>query len=254
MKHNKPDHLDKCSEMYSSDTEYYNENSEVLYWYAKKVIGLIRSNGFKKVLSLGIGQGIVAKTIINECDYLEKYTIVDGSGKLISDMKRGLGKIDFLEFIESLFENAVLDEKYDLIEMGFILEHVDDPVSVLKKYKGFLNKFGTFSISVPNANSLHRLIALKAGMIDDVHILSRFDLEVGHKRYFDIDSFSTTVKQAGLEIIKLEGILLKPFTTGQMKSLKLPEEVIRALCLIGDDYPEIANNIYIQAKPEEEEE
>jgi hypothetical protein len=101
-------------------------------------------------------------------------------------------------------------------------------------------------IAVPNANSLHRLIGFEAGLLSDVHNLSEYDLQLGHKRYFDMDILSEMIQKANLKITNKSGILLKPITTSQMKDLGWGENVINALLNLGEKFPEISNSILIE--------
>jgi 2-polyprenyl-3-methyl-5-hydroxy-6-metoxy-1,4-benzoquinol methylase len=130
--------------------------------------------------------------------------------------------------------------------MGFVLEHVDDPQEVINKYKGFLSPNGKMYIAVPNANSLHRLIGFEAGLLADVHNLSEYDLQLGHKRYFDMAILSDMIQKSGLRITDKKGILLKPITTSQMKELGWNGNVINALLNLGEQFPEISNSILIE--------
>jgi len=138
--------------------------------------------------------------------------------------------------------------KYDSIEMGFILEHVDDPELILARYKNFISETGSIFIAVPNAKSLHRVIGEKAGLVGDIYKLSECDLQLGHKRYFDLNSLEELVHRAGLKIVDKKGLMLKPITGLQIKKLGWQQNIIDALLEIGLDYPEIANCIYIEAK------
>ena len=49
-------------------------------------------------------------------------------------------------------------------------------------------------------------------------------------------------------MLACEGILLKPLTTGQLKRLGLDERVMRALCDVAQDHPDIANALYLEAE------
>ncbi|GIV30222.1 MAG: hypothetical protein KatS3mg028_1288 [Bacteroidia bacterium] len=43
--------------------------------------------------------------------------------------------IDNIFYHLEYFEDFNFDKQFDRIEMGFILEHVDDPLFILNKYK-----------------------------------------------------------------------------------------------------------------------
>ena len=100
-------------------------------------------------------------------------------------------------------------------------------------------------LTVPNAESLHRRLGHAAGLLPDIYALSSADLEFGHKRYFTLESLVTMVQGEGLEIRKVEGLLLKPITTQQMLDLNLSEAILQAMLKVGVDYPELCNSLLI---------
>ena len=87
---------------------------------------------------------------------------------------------------------------------------------------------GTMVVVVPNARALHRRFGHAAGLLDDLFRLSPDDLLLGHKRYFDLASITELVRAASLEVVRVEGVYLKPLTTAQLGALALPPEVRRA--------------------------
>ena len=70
----------------------------------------------------------------------------------------------------------------------------------------------------------------------------------GHKRYYTLSSFKKELNDAGLDIIKIEGIYLKPFTTKQMISLNLNSTILESLCILGVDYPELSSGLLAKVK------
>jgi len=173
--------------------------------------------------------------------------IVEGSGELINEFKQTVSGADKVTLVQDMFEEYTPDEPFDAIEMGFILEHVDDPQLILSRYAKFLKPGGTVFIGVPNARALHRRIGHEAGLLDNMYRLGEADLQLGHQRYFDYESLTRLVLNAGLKIVAVEGILLKPITTSQIAALQLPPAVIDALFQVGVSYPDLANAIYLEA-------
>jgi hypothetical protein len=70
--------------------------------------------------------------------------------------------------------------------------------------------------------------------------MSEHDLLLGHQRYYTVETLTKDIEDAGMQLLRMEGIYLKPFTTKQMMSLELGEEVMKALCKAGIDYPELS--------------
>ena len=138
------------------------------------------------------------------------------------------------------------DEKFDVINMGFILEHIDNPFEILTRFKKFLSPGGKIFVSVPNAEVLNRRLGNLAGMLPDMTLLSENDHLLGHKRYYTVDSLKTEIEKAGYKLEKIEGIYLKPFTTKQILSLEFDKKIINSLCEVAIDYPELSCGMLAQ--------
>ena len=218
--------------------------------YGERIAEYIEAHQLRTALSLGIGHTEVARPILRHLTNgpLARYVIVDGATQIIEDFRRSIHPVpDGLQLLQGYFETFVTTGRFDVIEAGFILEHVDDPALVLGRMQQFLAPGGRIFIAVPNARSLHRLLGHEAGLLKDMYALSSSDLALGHKRYFDLETISALVRDAGFKIIATEGLLLKPFTTAQLNTLNLPPAVWQALLKVSAVYPEISNAIYLEA-------
>lgn len=243
------ENLDNYQDSYNKEFKFFDENYYFLSHFAVKVCDVLRKKSYESVLSLGVGHQIVNESIRSEFNNnLKSYTILEGSLNLINDLSLNIrDHQDKMNFVHTYFEDYQTDLLFDMIEMGFILEHVDDPGLILRKYKDYLKPNGTVFIGVPNAGSLHRLIGFEAGLLDSIYTLSEYDLRLGHKRYFDLNSISKLVIDSGYNIKNISGLLLKPITTGQMAHLGWKKNIYEALLKIGDRYPELSNGILIEA-------
>jgi SAM-dependent methyltransferase len=245
----KNENLDEYDSAYQSDFKYNDENTWLLSRYAKLLVESAISNEDSKFLSLGIGHQIVCDGIMSLVKSEDNnYTILEGSKSIIENFKREHKASAQVHLVHTYFENFETEENFDLIEMGFVLEHVDDPSEIVAKFKNFLSDKGRMFIAVPNAESLHRLIGKEAGFLDNIHQLSPYDKQLGHKRYFDLEVLSDLVHSHGLEITSVRGLLLKPITTAQMQVLAWDSKVIEALLNLGERFPRMSNGILIEAR------
>jgi len=241
--------LNTYKEAYNSSFKFNEENLEMLSWYVNRLISAVYRQSNLKVLSLGIGHRIVSQTIINSLkNNLLKYIIIEGAQDIIRDYLTMYNLPKGVEIVQSLFESFETDERFDVIEMGFVLEHVDDPYFILAHFKKFLKKDGSMFMAVPNARSLHRAVGHKAGCLDNMYKLSGHDLHLGHKRYFDYESLTKLVLALKLNVVRTEGIFLKPFATRQLQQLNLSKHIYKALYIVGQSYPEISNAILLEAR------
>lgn len=97
--------------------------------------------------------------------------------------------------------------RFDLVTCLEVLEHVKDPVKVLKEIKRVLKKEGNFIVLIPTMNLLFRLI-----WFTWVHLGPGRVWRHTHVQKFENDSLDNLLEQAGFKIIKrklfLSGMLL----------------------------------------------
>jgi 2-polyprenyl-3-methyl-5-hydroxy-6-metoxy-1,4-benzoquinol methylase len=234
--------LDEHVSIYERQNPYDYDNSIILNWYPRRVVEQAKNSN--SILELGLGHGYTAEIFAN---YFKRHVILEGSSAVIENYKNLFPNSTPL-IIETYFENFETDEKFDIIVMGFILEHVDNPLQVMAHFKNFLSPTGKMFITVPNAEALNRRLGYYAGILSDLEHLSENDIISGHKRYYTVDSLTSEIKSIGFKIEKIEGIYLKPFTTKQMLSLNFDEKIINALCIAGIDYPELSLGILVVLK------
>ncbi len=236
--------LDGFIDAYAGNSIYDFDNEIILSWYPHRVIE--QCSGATSLLELGLGHGFATAQFSRQ---FPRHQVIDGSPAVIAAF-RGNYPDCKADIVETYFEQFETDERFDVIVMGFILEHVDDPVAVMGRFRKFLAPGGKMFVSVPNAEVLNRRLGHLAGMLEDMQELSDNDRLLGHQRYYTLASLTDDIVAAGYVLKSIEGIYLKPFTTGQMRSLNLDQRIIEALCLAGISYPELSCGILAQISPQ----
>lgn len=234
--------LDTHAVAYKGRILYDFDNDILLNWYPKRIIELTKNS--KSILELGLGHGITTEIFSK---HFNNHVVLEGSPAVIKNFKRNFPKCH-AQIIETFFEKFESDKKFETIVFGFVLEHVDNPLKILKHFKKFLTPNGRIFVTVPNAEVLNRRLGHIAGILPDIHKLSENDIVLGHKRYFTMKYLTRLIENASYEIKRVEGIYLKPFTTEQMMSLHLDNKIIDALCEVGIDYPELCCGILAELK------
>ncbi len=232
--------LDAHVAAYEGKSIYDFDNELLLTWYPKRIAQATKVAG--AVLDLGLGHGFATEIFSGKC---ARHVVLEGSPAVIRNFKLKFPE-NRSEVIETYFEEFDTDETFDLIVMGFILEHVDDPLLILNRFRKFLAPAGKLFVAVPNAEAMNRRLGNLAGMLPDIESLSETDLLQGHKRYFTVDSLTKLVNDAGYKIEKMEGLYLKPFSTRQILSLNLEDSVVQAMCELGIEYPELSLGMLAQ--------
>lgn len=173
---------------------------------------------------------------------VKKITAIDADKTYLKDFKNRFHGNKFYFVNIDIEKDELPDEKYDLIFLIDILEHLKNPEAFLKKAKKYLNKHGYVVIISPNATSLHRQIGKRMGLIKTLYELGIGDIHVGHKRYFDFRRMRMLVKNSGLKIILESGILLKPLNNKKMEEFSM--EYCQALYEIGKNLPEYCGELF----------
>ncbi len=226
--------LDGHIDSYGEAFRFAFDNELILDWYPRRITQRVTAR--RSLLELGVGHGL---STAHFSRHFERHVVVEGSGAVIRQFHKN--NPDCLAtLVESLFEDFDTPECFDCVVMGFVLEHVASPPEILRRFKKFLAPGGRCFIAVPNAQSLHRRIGKEAGFLDDVMALGSGDLALGHRRLYSVDTLTREAESCGYRVVNMEGIFLKPFSTAQLQTLRLPPSVLRALCALGVGYPELS--------------
>ncbi len=239
-----PYRLNELVDTYNIDNEYEQFKRREFIEKLDSYIDLSTSS----VLELGAASGQMTDMLSR---IAKRVTAVDGSSEFIKIAKQRVSSANNVVFIESYFESLAFDEKFDCVVMHHILEHIEQPVPLLKRLKSFVSNNGVFVISVPNAQALSRQLAVEMGLLDDVYHLTENDRNHGHYRVYDWNRLETELIDSGFRIVGRHGLSFKLFADFQniemIKHSIIGEQQLKGLWKIGDRFPEIAGAIMIVA-------
>lgn len=228
----------KEAERIESLSQWYYEKElnfdrRLIYFRYKTLLPFLQG---PKGLELGPAQGHMTQYLIKHFDQL---TVVDGSKKHLETIPDA----PTLTKINTLFETYHPTEKFNSIIMEHILEHIEHPVELLKKAKEWLTKTGLIFLGVPNGNSIHRLAAVKMGLLENPCQLNARDIAVGHRRVYTLNTLKTDIETAGLKVIQTGGVFFKPLSNQQIEQ-NWTEEMIQGFYELGKDFQENAAELY----------
>ena len=190
-------------------------------------------------LEMGPADGVMTEKLSNVFETLH---VVDGDKKLLNVIENKKNIVKF----HSWFENFTPPISYDTIIMEHILEHVDKPKEIINKAKNWLKKEGVIIAGVPNAKSIHRLAAVKMGLLKTEHHLNARDISQGHKRVYDLKSFENEFLACDLNIVHKGGVFIKPLSFNQIEK-NWTADMIDGFYKLGYDFPEITADLVIVA-------
>ena len=137
--------------------------------------------------------------------------------------------------------------------MTHVLEHIEDPVSVLKRVNNeWLSDTGRFFLVCPNANAPSRQIAVKMGLITHNTAITPAEREHGHQCTYTFDSLERDARDAGLKVIKREGIFFKALANFQwdqlLKTDIISKEYLEGCYQLGHQYPDLCSSIFLMCE------
>lgn len=228
----------------TADHKYaYNFDFDVMHAFMLKSFLPFFKDG--NLLELGSFKGDFTKRVI---PYFDDITCVEASDEAIQIAKDTLkGSI---KFVNSLFEKAVLDEKYDNILLTHVLEHIDDPVAVLRRINDeWLSDTGRFFLVCPNANAPSRQIAVKMGLISHNSAITPAEKEHGHNITYTLDTLERDARSAGLKVVHRSGIFFKALANFQWDRLLqtdiISQEYLDGCYDLGHHYPDLCSSIFL---------
>jgi SAM-dependent methyltransferase len=224
----------------------YNFDFDVMHPFMLKSFIPFLKEG--KLLELGSFQGSFTKRFL---PYFNDITCVEASDEAIKIAKNKFG--DKVKFIHSMFESADLPSKYENIVLTHVLEHLDDPVLVLKRINDeWLSDDGRLFLVCPNANAPSRQIAVKMGLISHNSAVTDPEKEHGHNITYTLDTLERDAKAAGLNVVRRSGIFFKALANFQwdrlLKTDIISPEYLEGCYQLGQQYPDLCSSIFLMCE------
>lgn len=191
-------------------------------------------------LELGPASGYMTKFLVK---YFEEVHVVEGSETLFNQLPDHLN----LKKYHALFEKFNPDVQYDTIILNHVLEHIEEPVSLMGRIYDWLNDTGRVIVGVPNAKSFHRLAGVKMGLLDSEYELNERDIALGHHRVYDMELLKQHVTQAGFNVERDGGIFLKFLSNAQIETM-LNDQIIEAYYHLSEMFKDNSALIYVTLK------
>ncbi len=191
-------------------------------------------------LELGPATGYMTKYLLKD---FSEVTAVEGSLQLLNQIE-GNSK---LVKVHSLFEDFKPNKKFDTIVMSHVLEHISDPVGLLRRIRGWMHEASVFILAVPNAKSFHRLAAVQMGLLQSEYDLNDRDRALGHFRVYDMDRLVKDAELGGFRVSERGGIFIKFLSNSQMEKV-LDNDILDAYFKLSERFKENSAEIFIILK------
>jgi 2-polyprenyl-3-methyl-5-hydroxy-6-metoxy-1,4-benzoquinol methylase len=224
----------------------YNFDFDVMHKYMVRSFEPFFVQG--SLLELGSFKGDFTKRLI---PYFKDITCVEASDEAIGEAKKSLNTQ--IEYYHSLFEEVELPRKYDNIVLTHVLEHIDDPVGLLRRInEEWLSEKGRLFLVCPNANAPSRQIAVKMGLITHNSAITPAEAAHGHRITYSLDTLERDAKSAGLNVEYRTGIFFKALANFQWDRLLntdiISNEYLDGCYQLGHHYPDLCSSIFLMCE------
>jgi SAM-dependent methyltransferase len=231
------DSRNKANEKYA-----YSFDFDVLHPYMIRSFGTFFRPG--SLLELGSYKGNFTRRLMAHFDDL---SCVEASAAAIEEARRDLPGP---QYFNDLFETVQLPRRYDNIVMTHVLEHLDDPVAVMRRVNDeWLADGGRFFLVCPNANAPSRQIAVKMGLISHNAAVTPAEAEHGHRITYSLDTLERDAVRAGLRVVHRSGIFFKALANFQWDRLLqtdiISKEYLEGCYQLGQVYPDLCSSIFL---------
>ena len=185
------------------DTELDPANANTSHAQILDLVG-----GNKRVLDIGCATGYLARALVAQgCTVSGVEYDADAAEAGAAGTRPAVGRRPRERLIWS---SSSARDQFDALIFGDVLEHLRDPLAVLRKARPLLARGGCVVISVPNiAHGAARLALLKGrweyrqlGLLDTTHL-----------RFFTLASVRDMLREAGLAAVEVRRTIADIFET-----------------------------------------
>lgn len=163
----------------------------------------------KRVLEIGAGPGSITKLLhgVSHC----RVTALEIDHEAIKILRQYCEQVHQADLNNPAWPGVIEQEdRFEVVVAADVLEHVYEPLTVLKAMKGFVNEAGYLVISLPHVghSAVHACLLEEDFEYRDWGLLDRT-----HIRFFGIRNMQKLFEDAGLKIVHAEFVVRTPEQT-----------------------------------------
>ncbi len=142
---------------------------------------------------------------------------------------------------------------FDLIVMNGVIHELDNPRAELSKLMQLLEPRGTIVISVPNNQSIHRLMGVALGILASPESKTDMEINLQQSHNFSPGTLTDLIVDLGLSVRLLETSFVKPHTHLKMQEWVdegvLKEKDLDKLFELSKIFDPFGSEIFMAARP-----
>ncbi|MEZ0493702.1 methyltransferase domain-containing protein [Kineococcus sp. TBRC 1896] len=217
----------------------------------RRVLQQVRSIAPRRLLEIGCG----LDPLFTDLPDVQEIVVLEPAAAFASAARAAASGCRGVTVVEARAEDvapADLGAPFDAVVLSSLLHEVPDPSALLLAVRRFCGRSTVVHVNVPNARSLHRLLAVAMGLVEDVYALSPVQRQMQQRGTYDLDGLRAELAAAGFVVARWGTVLVKPFPHAQMQELVdsgfLTPRLIDGLDSLAEALPEIGSELWVDAE------
>lgn len=225
-----------------------------VHYRKKKIKEILLRYNHDFILEVGCG----LDSILNDFTSFKKLFVVEPAGlfyekaqkdRICSDRREDIVILN--KYIEAGIKELSSLE-LDFVVVSCLLHEIQDQANFLNAIKTISTVDTVTHISVPNAKSFHRLLAVEMGLIESIFEKSTSNEVFQQNTNFSLESLITVVEDSGFTVVESGTYSFKPFTHQQMADMLgaglLTERMLDGFYKMEKYLPQIGSEIFINVR------
>lgn len=218
----------------------YDPDADFDRWYtigtARAIAPWLRTGD--AVLELGCATGLMSAS------FTAAGTTVFGVDRSSAYLERARARgLTGASFEEGDVTAVDLGRTFDHVVVANVAHEVPDPGPLFEVVRGHLRPGGLAHLTVPNPRSLHRLVGIEMGLLQDVATVGGRAVSLETLRTIDADELEALGAAVGLRSVHRAGVMVKPLPNARMEELS--DDLLEGLLAAARHVPELCAMSYV---------
>jgi SAM-dependent methyltransferase len=243
--------LDGYAKRYAAQYEDQSFETTLVAIRRRHVLRWLSHYGARRVLEVGCG----LEPLFPHYAEFDTWRIVEPIADFAGRARDHAARDQRIEVRQGRFEqqaDRLVGEDFDFVVVSGLLHEVADPSQLLEAVRSVCAQKTIVHFNVPNMSSLHRLLALEMGLIEDVFEPSELDRAFERHGRFDSQRLGELLIRSGFRIVDSGTYFVKPFSNDQMdvvlRSGAFPPSLIDGLDRVTKYMPDHGCELYANAR------
>jgi SAM-dependent methyltransferase len=219
--------------------DIYDPDTDFDSWYTKLTARRIERHlgPTDRILELGSATGLMTSLLVADG---REFVCVERSTPYVARARgRGLPRV---EIVQGLIEDYSAGAAFDHVLAINLLHEIPDLDPLMHRIAALMKPTGLLHVALPNPASLHRLVALEAGLIDSLCEISERGRTFSTLRLFPAAEFVERASGWGFTCLEQSSVLVKPLPNAEMA--RMPEAIIEAFDAVTATLPHLGSMNY----------